>query len=550
MKKVLLLTATLFTSVIYAQQSAFFQEVTYRGAFAPTPTPAWTAGWTEFDPQNAVYPATTVNVNGNISTNTTWTAGNVYLLNDVFVYVLPGNTLTIEPGTIIRGTGKGTLIVERGAKIFAQGTATNPIVFTSNEAPGNRDYGDWGGVVICGAARHNLATGVNAEAEGGIGDANTGRGVFGGNNDNDDSGIFTYCRIEFCGISLTPQSNSEINGLTLYSVGKQTEIHHVQVSYCGDDSFEWFGGTVDSKYLVALRGWDDDFDTDNGFRGRVQFAFSLRDPAIADQSGSNGFESDNDKDGSIRAPKTAPVFSNVTIIGPNYSGNTTPVNSLYQRGLHLRRNTATSTFNSIFTGYPEGLRLDGKPTTLNACEDTLIFRRNILAGHGQNFRLANGDTGCITSNADLVAWAMNTVRGTDTLVLSNDVNLVSPFNLTNPDARPNSNSIAVTGAPDFTHPYLQPLQTTGIENSMSVQATLFPNPAHEIVRLQINSVNPELFEINIFDISGRLIQNEGNFWTNGGENVLDINVSSLNPGIYIIQISSATSNLSTRFIKQ
>ncbi|MCX7743580.1 MAG: PKD domain-containing protein [Flavobacteriales bacterium] len=436
----------------------FFQSTSYRGAFAPTPTPRWTDGWCNFNPQNTAYPTATVQVVSNITTNTTWTSGNVYLLNDEVIYVKPPAVLTIEPGTIIRGTGKGTLCVERGAKIIAQGTESQPIVFTSNKPVGSRNYGDWGGVVICGAARHNSTAGPNAIVEGGIGDASTQTGVHGGTNDDDSSGVFSYVRIEFCGISLTPDPNSEINGLSLYSVGRKTKLDHVQVSYSGDDSFEWFGGAVDARYLVAFRGWDDDFDCDLGYRGRVQFAFSWRDPAIADQSGSNGFEVDNDANGSTRAPKTAPVFSNVTIVGPINTSNPVSINSLYRRALHFRRNSAASIFNSIFMGYPTGILMDGRRTVTNYCQDTSFYRHSIMAGMTTDWSLASSpvsDTLCMTNSAGVRTFFMNSNNQVDTLNTTASVNLVDPYNSTNPDARPNG-SPANSGA-SFTHSLLNPL---------------------------------------------------------------------------------------------
>ncbi len=461
MKKTLLIGMIALSGFMAKAQTAFFESVPYKGAFAPQPATPWTAGWTNFDCQNTVYPATTVNVpGGDITTNTTWTANNVYLLDDGYVYVTNGATLTIEAGTIIRGRGKGTLIICRGAKVNAQGTAQNPIVFTSNEAPGDRDYGDWGGVVILGAAQHNISTGPDAPAEGGIAKPlPSGDGRHGGNNDDDNSGVFSYCRIEFCGIPLTTASNSEINGLTLYSVGRQTKIDHVQVSYCGDDSFEWFGGTVDAKYLVAYKTWDDDFDTDNGFRGRIQFAVAFRDSRFADQSGSCGFESDNDNAGSNNTPVTAPVFSNVTIIGPNYTGNPDTTNTLFTRSVHHRRNSRMSIFNSIITGWPTGYTVDRRLVSANLCTNLSDVEENIIAGMTTNFALAsNSDTLCISDVASVATWFGASPQNTNILATSNAVNLVNPFgnNNTNPDFRPTATSPAVTGAL-FTNNKLLPL---------------------------------------------------------------------------------------------
>lgn len=461
MKKQLLIGALALASFTAVAQSPFFQAVPYRGAFAPEPATPWTAGWTNFNPQNTVYPATTVNVpGGDITTNTTWTSNNVYLLNDGYVYVTNGATLTIEAGTVIRGTGKGTLIICRGAKINAQGTADEPIVFTSNEAPGDRDYGDWGGIVILGAAQHNISTGADAPAEGGIAKPlPSGDGRHGGNNDDDNSGVFSYCRIEFCGIPLTSASNSEINGLTMYSVGKQTKIDHIQVSYCGDDSYEWFGGTVDCKYLVAYKTWDDDFDTDNGYRGRIQFGVAFRDSRFADQSGSCGFEADNDNAGSMNTPISAPVFSNITIIGPNYTGNADTTNTLFTRSIHHRRNSRLSVFNSIVTGWPTGYTVDRRLVAANLCENFSDFENNILAGMTTTWALAsNSDTLCISDVASVGTFFTSAPQNTTVLSTSNAVSLVNPFgnSNTNPDFRPTSSSAATSGAL-FTNNKLLPL---------------------------------------------------------------------------------------------
>ena len=224
-------------------QDAFWTTTNYKGAFPITDGTSatdWTAGWSNFDPQNTAYPATLSTVSADIITNTTW-SGIILLQNKV--YVKNNATLTIAPGTIIRGdkNTQGTLIITRGAKINAAGTASNPIVFTSNESIGNRIPGDWGGVVILGLAKNNQPGGV-ANIEGIV---PTTDSQYGGSFDNDNSGVMKYCRIEFSGIPLEP--NKELNGITFGSVGSGTTIDHIQVSFCGDDSFEWFGGTVNCR---------------------------------------------------------------------------------------------------------------------------------------------------------------------------------------------------------------------------------------------------------------------------------------------------------------
>ena len=280
-------------------------------------------------------------VEGNSDVSYTFTSDKTWVLKG-FVYVESGATLTIEPGTVVRGDKdtKGTLIIKRGAMIMAEGTASQPIVFTSNQPIGSRAAGDWGGLIICGKAKNNQPGG-EATVEGGV------EATYGGTSDNDNSGILRYARIEFPGIPFQP--NQEINGLTLASVGRGTSIDHVQVSFSGDDSYEWFGGNVDVKYLVAYKGLDDDFDMDNGYSGRFQFGVAQREPNTADQSGSNGLEHDNDANGTTAEPFTTPVISNVSIFGPKADAGTS-INSNFKRSNHLRRNAHTRVFNSLFAG--------------------------------------------------------------------------------------------------------------------------------------------------------------------------------------------------------
>lgn len=288
-----------------------------------------------------------------ITANTTWTADKKYLLKGN-IYVQAPAELTIEAGTVIFGdkVTKGSLIVSRGAKIHAVGTATKPIVFTSNAPKTFRDYGNWGGVVILGKAANNQSADQGIE---GISAPSGDNGKYGGTTNDDNSGEFQYVRIEFAGIALS--TDNELNGLTLGGVGSATKIDHIQVSFSGDDSYEWFGGTVNGSYLIAYRGYDDDFDTDFGYSGSNQFLVSYRDPNAADKSGSNGFESDNNAQGDGKTPQTAATFANVTIFGPQMyaplsSGAlaTSAISANYQRAAHIRRNSALKVYNSVFAG--------------------------------------------------------------------------------------------------------------------------------------------------------------------------------------------------------
>jgi hypothetical protein len=331
------------------------------------------------DPKDNPTPGPTsgqvVELTGNLSTQTL-TAANRYLIKGQ-VFVQTGQVLTIEPGTIIYGErrSKGTLIINEGGRIEARGTAANPIVFTSNQAQGERDRGDWGGIVMLGRANVNqnrpAIEGIDPVARFGTQNSTA--------NDAENSGTLQYVRIEFAGIELTP--NNETNSLTMGGIGNGTTIEHVQVSYGGDDGFEWFGGTVNAKRLVSYSTWDDDFDVDFGYTGNVQFGAAIRNPSFADQSGSNGFEVDNDATGTTATPLTAGVFSNMTILGPRITTRTS-LNANYQNAMHIRRNAAVSILNSVITGFPTGLRLDGANTVANYTAGTGVVSNNTLIAIG------------------------------------------------------------------------------------------------------------------------------------------------------------------------
>lgn len=319
--------------------------------------------------------------------NTTLKKG-VYTLKG-WVYIANGATLTIEPGTVIKGDKqtKASLIAEPGGKLVARGTQNAPIVFTSEQPAGSRRPGDWGGIILCGKAPNN--NGVMAQQiEGGP------RTKHGGTDADDDSGVLEYVRIEFAGYPF--EKDKEINGLTLGSVGAGTTVDHVQVSYSNDDSYEWFGGTVNCKYLIAYRGWDDDFDTDNGYSGTVQYGLSLRDPRIADASQSNGFESDNNADGSSAEPFTSAVFSNMTFLGPRTfdqdfvnnadyinGGGMNPENGSsmgrFQAAMHIRRNSHLNCINSVAIGWPVGVIIDSeRGNSQQAAQKELLKLNNIV----------------------------------------------------------------------------------------------------------------------------------------------------------------------------
>jgi hypothetical protein len=401
----------------------------------------------------------TITLTGRIDADTILRKANTYILKGP-VYMVGNHTMTIEAGTVIKGSFTGSdvafLVITRGSKINAVGTASEPIIFTS--ASPNPQSGDWGGIVICGKASVNTnfaGTGGGQgvyEVEGGINNA-TGDGLAGGGaapDDNDNSGKLQYVRIEYAGYGFQP--DKEINSLTLAAVGRGTTIDHVQVSYAKDDAFEWFGGTVNAKYLIAFKTQDDDFDTDNGYSGKVQFGLVLRDSVIADISNSEAFESDNNSGGTTASPKTSPIFSNITAIGPRAS--LTNVGSSYYRGAaHIRRNTALSLFNSVIIGWPRGIEIDattGTSTALNVEDSSLRLRNITLAGNTVNTRFSGTAGATITNDASFSTWFTNPFYGNDILTNAADAKLIQPFNYSAPDPTPfggsGGNAKILTGA--------------------------------------------------------------------------------------------------------
>jgi hypothetical protein len=334
------------------------------------------------DDPGPVTPPVTSNVDtlqGDLDTRTL-VASKKYLIKGQ-VFVRSGKVLTIEPGTILMGerASRGTLIVDRGGKIIAEGTAEKPIVMTSNQAAGERDRGDWGGLVILGNAPVNQTSPVIE----GI----TPQAVFGGTDANDNSGVYKYVRVEFAGIELSP--NNETNSITMGGVGKGTVMSHLMVSFGGDDGFEWFGGTVDMKYLICFAGWDDDFDVDYGYTGKVQFGLSVRYPGFADQSESNGFECDNGPNDNDVTPYTSATFSNFTVLGPIASGTSTSNRNFYA-SVDLRRRTHVSICNSVFAGFPRGLRMNQASVYNNYKSGSAVLKNNIFYFPGSTYEVGSG----------------------------------------------------------------------------------------------------------------------------------------------------------------
>jgi hypothetical protein len=399
----------------------------------------------------------TITLTGKITKDTTLLAKDVNYLSGI-VYVTKGVTITVQEGAKVQGksgTDVAALVICRGAKLVAKGTAEKPIVFTSSSA--NPQSGDWGGIVLLGSASVNQSLtwkGTSykglTSVEGGINDTEVGYGLAGSGdaayptaNDADNSGILQYVRIEYAGYAYQP--DNELNSLTMAGVGNGTTIDHIQVTYAKDDAYEWFGGTVNCKYLIAYKTQDDDFDTDFGYAGNVQFGIVLRDSAIADISTSEAFESDNDGKGSTLSPKTSAVFSNITAIGPRIDPISGKGNSLYRAGAHIRRNTGISIMNSIIAGWPVAIQFDASTGTAvdkNIYDSTIRIKNTTFAGNTENIKYTVSGTPTGASSASLLTWFSNPFFGNTILNTAGPdvLKLIQPFNYTNPDFTPFANA--------------------------------------------------------------------------------------------------------------
>ena len=518
--------------------------------------------------------------------STTLNSANItsnVVLNKNTTYVLKGNnnvqngaSIVIEAGTTIYGDfdTKGTLIINRGGKIIANGNANEPIVFTSRQPAGQRRAGDWGGVIILGRSAINTSTGVDSAEIEGFG---PGQGpVYGGQPvvNDDSSGVLKYVRIEFPGVNLTGISGNEINGLTMGGVGSKTIIEYVQVSYSGDDSFEWFGGNVNCKNLVSYKALDDDWDCDNGFRGNIQFGLSIRDLDVADISSSNGFEIDNNNNtpSNYNSPRTKPIFSNMTVIGP-FITTSTVVNPLFQRGAHLRRNNLASVYNSIIMAWRTGVRFDGSGVGSASESDSIQLRNTIFGG---NLKLA--DSTGTGSSFSPTSWLQTPAFGNTVLATNSDVMLTAPFNIY-PDVPlpannvdnwiPLSGSPALTGT-SFSNPNLAGFENVsfrgafGTSNWTSFWTQFNPQNYNVIGISQLSSAVPDKFTLNqnypnpfnpstkinfalsksgfvslkIFDVTGKEVADMVNQNLNTGTYEFNFNAAGLTSGVYFYTLKA------------
>ena len=395
----------------------------------------------------------TVEVTADVTTNTTWTSDKIYILKG-FIHVANGATLTIQAGTRIQGdfnTVGSSLFVLRGAKINAQGTETHPIVFTSSRAEGQRQAGDWGGLIIVGNGIINRAPPIILEGTG-TGASNPAVTYSGGTDNSDNSGILRYVRVEFAGYATA--TDAELNTFTFAAVGSGTQLSFLQALNGLDDSFEFFGGAVDGDHFVSYNSGDDHFDMSEGYVGRLQYliAYQTRqvvprpaagnlatDPQGIENDGCNGAGCSSQ----LAQPYTVPMVANATIIGPPAS----VTNSAGNIGMMLRRGTAGVYVNIVLSRWGRAAISLRDQTTLDQIAAGRLDLQNILITEAPTlFQAASGTT--VQGTVDVTANALEHQAATTATSLFLNV----------PDAEPAANA-----ALDFTPKAGSPAATGGLD---------------------------------------------------------------------------------------
>jgi hypothetical protein len=396
-----------------------------------------------------------VHLSDNIVTDTTFTASKIYQIQkNVKVFVTPGHTLTIEPGTEIRGEQGSVLVISRGAKIMAQGTADKPIVLTSAQPSGSKTPGWWGGLLVLGAAPINTnvrSTPPSNEALfEAFSNADAMYGTFGGTNAADNSGVIKYVRIEFAGFNFV--ADREFNNLTLCGVGSGTTIDYVQVHKGSDDGVEFFGGTVNVKHLVSSQNEDDGFDTDNGWQGKAQFVIvqNVSHPATLPEA-SNGYESDNHGTAlSYTAePRTLPTVSNVTLIGDHDWAGGANWAAVFRRG------TGGHYSNHLWINFQKGPEVRDAETAQQVTAGNLTVTNSMLFN---NDAAANNNLPPAQATGDVDEKLVFNAAANDTL--GEDPGLpAAATSKTAPDWKPVAGAKALTGGVPPTDPFFDQTAT-------------------------------------------------------------------------------------------
>lgn len=430
MKKQFLVLAAVSTAVIVTVAIGCKRNMEPQGSFSPRGT---NAGWSNPD---GLPLATLPSV---VTTNLALSQDTCYVLNGK-CYIDDGAVLEIPEGTRIEAVRaaesqfSSAIIVTRGGRINARGSEEFPVVFTSHEnCPAS---GDWGGIVLLGKAPLNRADttieGINLPTVPAGIDVNYGGGGACAGDVNDNSGILNFVRIEYAGAIIAP--DNELNGLTCGGVGAGTTLDHIEVSYGNDDAFEFFGGNVNAKHLIALAPDDDAFDFDFGYNGNIQFAVSILHDQLGYSANPNGIESDNNATGDANTCKrTSPVISNMTVIGlcDSLAAKTVPGAPGLLNGALFRRASEQIVRNSVFIGFPTGVNFQSATSIASAPN----FQYNTV----QAFTTISAGATLDATNRGIRNASAN----------PSDINLVAPCDACSPDFRPVAGSTLLTDGVNF-----------------------------------------------------------------------------------------------------
>jgi len=504
------------------------------------------------------------------SSNVTWTNDQVYIL-DGYVFLEAGGKLTIEPGTVIKGKATpsfidnaSALIITKGAQIFAEGTASSPIIFTSelddvnnNSELNEGNNGLWGGLIILG----NGIVGVDGGKENIEGIPSTeGRAEYGGNDNDDNSGILRYVSIRHAGKAL--EANNEINGLTLGAVGRGTIIDYIEVYANKDDGIEWFGGAVNVKHAVVSFCGDDSFDFDQSWNGNGQFWFSLQN-----ENGNRAGEWDG-SEASDLGPSVVVTVSNATFIG---AGSTT-TNEDGNDALRIRDAAAAKVYNSLFIDFADrAIRVDDDfdGDSYDRLENgEFAFKNNVF------YNIAAGDDyDAITKAGDDKTALLDLLENGDNLVTNPAIGGISRSTDGGLDPRTSSAltnfqaAIAVEG--DFfdnvdyigafsnntnwakgwtaldAYGYFGDLVLTDTKNTQLTDLAVYPNPTTDLLQITFESKERIETVLEVRNILGQLIS-VNSLTAQAGENRLSIDLSNEINGTYLLTISTKDGLRSTK----
>jgi len=548
MKITKLIILYLFLGItLFGQNSDVFQKVNYKGAFGLS---NWLKGWTALDAYGYLpddpTPQTTVTVTDadiNPGDHVYWTADKTYLLQG-FVYVEDGAVLNIEAGTVIKGKpGQGesasALIIAQGGKIYAEGTSTNPIIFTA-EADDVNDPTDlpipttnlWGGVILLGKAQINTTNGFGYIE----GLPQSDKSKYGGNDDHDNTGVMRYVSIRHGGTDIG--QGNEINGLTFGAVGDGTTIDHIEVFNNNDDGFEWFGSTVNCKYLVSAFNADDGFDHDEGLRSKMQFLFVIQDKNMGNRAG----EHDGGTDPEDGTPLAFPQIYNATYLGSGINSTNPDNDELFK----IRDYWGGLYKNSIFGDYAGyGMDVEDLATGHDSRErlenGQIVFENNIW------FNLKAGNTfDAIGKHAWESAYLNDASR--NNVIQSPELASISrdPY-VKGLDPRP------ATDGPAYQNLAI----ITGIESTNLIGNIIpkkynlsqnYPNPFNPSTVINFSLPQGSNVRLSVYNILGQKVATLFDGYKNAGSYKLTFDASKLSSGVYIYALRANGNYISKKMV--